>query len=281
MKKIKLISALVTGTLLLGGLVGCGSSDNNTGSTDDKNITIAVTAIPHKEIVDDVVVGLLEEKGYSIKVLEFTDYPQFNAALDDKEIDANFFQHVPYLEDAIENNGYDITYTAKVHIEPMGLYSDKSKEIKDVKDIKDGAQISIPSDSTNGSRALRLLADNGIIEIKGGKTLKENELVSILDITKNPKNIKITELDAAQLSRTLSDVEVSVINTNYALEAGLDPMKDAIVIESSDSPYANILAVRTEDKDSEKIKALTEALTSKEVKEYIEEKYDGSIIPAF
>ncbi len=165
-----------------------------------------------------------------------------------------------------------MSYTVKVHLEPMGIYS---KTIKDLKQLKNGATIAVPNDPTNESRALRLLEKEGIIK------LKERELVSKLDITENPKNIKVEELDAAQLPRTLGDVEAAVINTNYAVSANLNPLKDALAIELKDSPYANVIAVKTENKNAEYIKVLNEAINSQEIKKYIEEEYKGSIIPAF
>lgn len=192
--------------------------------------------------------------------------------MQDGEIDANFYQHIPYLEEFNKEKKTDLSYTVKVHLEPMGVYS---KTIKDLKELKTGATIAVPNDPTNESRALRLLEKEGIIK------LKEGELVSKLDITENPKNIKVEELDAAQLPRTLGDAEVAVINTNYAVSANLNPLKDALAIESKDSPYANVIVVKTENKNAEYIKALNEAINSEEIKKYIEEQYKGAIIPAF
>ncbi len=192
--------------------------------------------------------------------------------MQDGEIDANFYQHIPYLEEFNKEKKTDLSYTVKVHLEPMGVYS---KTIKDLKQLKSGATIAVPNDPTNESRALRLLEKEGIIK------LKEGELVSKLDITENPKNIKVEELDAAQLPRTLGDAEVAVINTNYAVSANLNPLKDALAIESKDSPYANVIVVKTENKNAEYIKALNEAINSEEIKKYIEEQYKGAIIPAF
>lgn len=263
MKRKGLLSVLLVGALAFS-LTACGKKD-------DKTIKIGVTPVPHKEIVEEIK-PLVEAKGYKLEVIEFNDYVTPNTALAEKELDANFFQHVPYLDETNKEKGLDLVWVAKVHIEPMGLYSEK---ITKFEDIKDGSTIAIPNDASNGSRALKLLADNGLFKVKDG------ELISPNDITENPKNIKIQELDAAQLPRTLKDVDAAVINTNYALDAKLNPVKDALVIESKDSPYANILAVRKDDKESEKIKVLQEALTSPEAKKFIEEKYDGSIVPAF
>lgn len=268
----KVLSIILAAGLALGA-VGCTSSKGgDTGKAkDDKTIVIGLSPVPHKEIVE-AAKPLLEKEGYKVEIKEFTDYVLPNTALADKELDANFFQHVPFLKKTVEEKGLKLTYTVKVHLEPLGFYS---KKIKDVNDIKNGAEIAIPNDPTNGSRALRLLEAKGIINLKDG------EIVSKLDIVENPKNIKITELDAPQLPRALADVEGAVINTNFALEGKLDPLKDALIIEAKDSPYANVLAVREDNKDSEKIKALSKALNSPEVKKFIEEKYKGVILPSF
>lgn len=270
MKKSKILLGLLVGAFTIG-LVSCGSGISKKAS-DDKTIKIGVSPVPHKEIVENAVKPLLEEKGYKVEVVEFTDYVQPNTALSEKEIDANFFQHIPYLEEANEKQNLGLTYTAKVHLEPIGFYSEK---IKDIKELKDGDTVAIPSDATNGARALKLLQDNGLIK------LKEGELVTAKDITENPKNLKIQELEAAQLPRILKDVDGAVINTNFALEANLNPLKDALVLEDRNSPYANIIAVREEEKNSDKIKDLTDACNSEKVKKYIEDTYNGTIIPAF
>ncbi|APH18398.1 MetQ/NlpA family ABC transporter substrate-binding protein [Clostridium botulinum] len=270
MKK-KILSIAIAITLILGlvALTGCGSSKEE--AKEKKTIVVGATPEPHAEILKKVK-PILEKKGYTLEIKEFTDYVTPNTALQDGEIDANFYQHIPYLEEFNKEKKTDLSYTVKVHLEPMGVYS---KTIKDLKELKNGATISIPSDPTNGSRALKLLEKEGIIK------LKEGELVSKMDITKNPKNIKIEELDAAQLPRTLGDVDAAVINTNYAVPANLNPLKDALAIESKDSPYANVIVVKTENKNAEYIKALDEAINSEEIKKYIEEQYKGAILPAF
>ncbi|AJD32859.1 MetQ/NlpA family ABC transporter substrate-binding protein [Clostridium sporogenes] len=270
MKKKILYIAMVT-TLILGlvTLSGCGSSKQDI--KEKKKIVVGATPEPHAEILKKVK-PILEKKGYTLEIKEFTDYITPNTALQDGEIDANFYQHIPYLEEFNKEKKTDLSYTVKVHLEPMGVYS---KTIKDLKELKTGATIAVPNDPTNESRALRLLEKEGIIK------LKEGELVSKLDITENPKNIKVEELDAAQLPRTLGDAEVAVINTNYAVSANLNPLKDALAIESKDSPYANVIVVKTENKNAEYIKALNEAINSEEIKKYIEEQYKGAIIPAF
>lgn len=239
---------------------------------ENKTITIGVTPFPHKDIML-VVKDLLAKEGYDLEIKEFTDYVQPNMALADGNLDANFFQHIPYLENMNKEKDLKLTWVAKVHIEPLGLYSHK---IKSLDELKDGDTISVPNDPTNCARALRLLEDHGLIKIK------EGELVTAKDITDNPKNLKITEIEAAQLPRTLDDVTAAVINTNFAGEAGLIPSKDAIIMEGKDSPYANVIAVRESEKDSPAIKALAKAANSPEVKEYIVKELEPKgIVPAF
>ena len=214
-------------------------------AADDKVIKVGVTPFPHKDIME-AARPLLEKEGYELKIVEFTDYVTPNTALAEGAIDANFFQHVPYFDNANKERGLKCVWVAKIHIEPMGLYSSK---VKSVDEIEEGAQIAIPNDATNCARALRVLEKAGLIKVK------EGELITAKDITDNPKKLKISEIDAAQLPRTLQDVTAAVINTNFAGEAGLNPAKDAIVIEDKDSPYANIIVVREADKDSDKTKA--------------------------
>ncbi len=239
---------------------------------DDKTIIVGVTPFPHKDIML-VAKPLLEKQGYRLEIKEFTDYIQPNVNLAEKNLTANFFQHVPYLENMNKEKNLDLVWVAKVHIEPLGLYS---KKIKTLDELKKGDKLAVPSDPTNGARALRLLEKNGLI------TLKPGELVSARDITSNPKGLKIIELEAAQLPRTLVDVTASVINTNFASEAGLIPSRDAIVIEDKDSPYANIIAVRKEDENTPKIKALVKAVLSPEVKAFIVNNLEPKgIVPAF
>lgn len=267
MKLKKLLGLTLVGVVSASLLVGCSS----TGKEEDKTIKVGASPTPHAEILE-VVKPLLEEKGYELEVVEFDDYVLPNTSLADGDLDANYFQHIPYLEEMNKENDLKLTYTAKVHIEPMGIYSEKHDSLDD---LKEGAKISVPNDATNEARALQLLAENGIIEVP------DKELITVKDITKNPKNIEIVEIEAAQVPSTLQDVDFAVINTNFALNVNLNPTKDSLAIESSNSPYANILACREDNKDDEKIKALTEALTSDEVKSFIEEKYKGSIVPTF
>lgn len=237
-----------------------------------EKIVIGVTPFPHKDIML-IARPLLAQEGYDLEIKEFTDYVIPNTALAEKQLDANFFQHIPYLDNMNKEKGLNLAWIAKVHIEPLGLYS---KKIKKLDELKKGSIISVPSDPTNCARALRLLEANGLI------TLKPGELVTAKDVTANPHSLKIMELEAAQLPRTLPDVTASVINTNFAGEAGLIPSRDAIVIEGKDSPYANIVVVRGADKDSPKARALARAVNSPEVKAYIVKELEPKgIVPAF
>ena len=271
MKLKKLLGLALSGVLTISA-IGCRKTQpENIDEKGNNKIVIGASAIPHAEILE-AAKPLLEKEGYKLEVSTYDDYVLPNDALADGSLDANYFQHIPYLEETVKEKGYDLTYCAKVHIEPMGIYSNS---IKKLDEVKNGDKVAVPNDSTNEARALKLLAKQGLIEVKDG------ELITVKDITKNPKNLKFVEVDAAQVPSTLDDVAIAVINTNYALNVGLNPTKDALAIESSDSPYVNIVAIRTEEKDSDKIKALTKALNSDEVKKFIEEKYNGSIVPAF
>lgn len=225
----------------------------------DKTIVVGVTPFPHKDIML-IAKPLLEKDGYTLDIKEFTDYVQPNVNLAEGHLDANFFQHIPYLENMSKEKKMGLVWVAKVHIEPLGLYS---KKIQSLDALKKDDFISVPNDPTNGARALRLLEAHGLI------TLKPGELVTARDVTANPLSLGLIELEAAQLPRTLVDVTASVINTNFASEAGLVPSRDAIIIEGKDSPYANVIAVREADRNSPKIKALVRAVNSPEVKAFI------------
>lgn len=237
-----------------------------------EKIVVGVTPFPHKDIVL-IAKPLLEKEGYLIEIKEFSDYVQPNVALAEKNLDANFFQHIPYLENMNKEKNLGLAWIAKVHIEPLGLYS---KKITKLEELKAGDKVAVPSDPTNGARALRLLETSGLIK------LKEGALVTARDVVENPKGIKIIEMDAAQLPRTLADVTASVINTNFASEAGLIPSRDAIVIEGKESPYANILVVRAADVDTPFAKAFAKAINSPEVKAFITKELEPKgIVPAF
>lgn len=236
-------------------------------------LVIGASPVPHAEILK-AIAPLLEAQGIKLEIKEFTDYIQPNVQLAEKQLDANFFQHQPYLDQQNKDNGTDLVAVTAVHVEPFGAYS---KKIKDIAELADGAKVAIPNDATNGGRALILLAKNGLIKLKDDTNITSTKA----DITENKKNLDIIELDAAMLPRQLDEVDLALINTNYALEAGLVPTKDALFIEGTDSPYANILVARPDNKDSDAIKKLAAALNSPEAKAFIEEKYQGSIIPAF
>jgi len=276
MKKKSILSVVLAGIVTLG-LVGCGGT-NNTATKDSKNdkvIKIGVTPKPHKEIVE-IAKPLLEKEGYTVEITEFNDYVQPNTAVSEGSLDANFFQHTPYLKEQNQSKGFKLVSVGAVHLEPMGLYS---KKIKSLDELKDGASIAVPNDPSNEARALKLLAGKGIIKIKDG------ELVTPKDITENPKNLKFTELEAAAVPRAIDDVDAAVINGNYAIEAKFSPTKDALVIEDKNSeaakPYANILVVKEGNEKQEKIQALYKALTSPEVKAFIDKEYNGAVIPVF
>ncbi len=276
MKK-KFLAALTLAATLL--ITGCGGGDTP-AKTDDKSaakevtLKIGATPVPHSEILAEIKPDL-KEKGITLEVIEFNDYVQPNIALNDKELDANFFQHEPYLNDFVkEHKDVKLKNAGGVHIEPMGIYS---KKIKELKELADGATVSIPNDPTNGGRALLLLQKAGLLKLKDGV----NEMATVQDIAENPKNLKIQEVEAAQLPRTLEDVDISIINTNFAMNADLNPMKDALFIEDKTSPYVNIIAVRDGDENREEIKTLLNVIKTDKVKKFIEEKYKGAIVPAF
>lgn len=236
-----------------------------------EKIVVGATPVPHAEILE-VIKPELAKEGYSLDIKIFNDYVIPNIATDSGELDANFFQHLPYLKEFNKNKGTKLINTVSVHIEPMGIYS---KKIKDLKDLKKGAKVSIPNDPTNESRALEVLATAGLIKLSNA------ELKTPLDITENPKKLKFVEIEAASLPRTLDDVDISVINTNFALNINLNPKNDALALENKDSPYANIIVVSEKNKDSKKTKALNKAIQSEAVKKFIDEKYKGAILPAF
>lgn len=265
--------------LLCFALVGCNKSANNqaageaTAEGEDNKIVIGVSPVPHGEIIN----GLSEqfkEAGLDVEVVTFDDYIQPNEQLAAGDLDANYFQHGPYLDEFCKQNNLDLVSIGNVHIEPIALYSDK---IKDVSELKDGDEIIIPNDPSNGGRALILLDKIGIIKLKDNTNLLSTEN----DIAENPKNIKIVPMEAQNIPNTYTDAAAAVINSNYAIGAGLNPNSDALVVEDIDSPYANLVAVRNGEENQEKFKKLMEVLQSEDSKKFIEEKYDGAIIPAF
>jgi D-methionine transport system substrate-binding protein len=276
MKRILMLAACLI--LLLTTVVGCASKpsadgNQNAAAPAATKLVVGATAKPHAEILE-VVKPLLAKDNVNLEIKVFTDYVQLNPALKDGQIDANFFQHIPYLDDYNAKNNSDLVWTVKVHNEPMGIYS---KKIKTLAELPDGAKVGIPNDATNGGRALMVLEQAKIIKLKDGSGVTATDK----DIVENPKKIVITPMDAAMLPRTLEDTTICVINSNYALEGKLNPSTDAIFSEPKDSPFANILVVRPADKDKEAIVKLGKALQSPEVKKFLEDNYAGSCVPAF
>lgn len=243
------------------------------GAALAEDIKVGVTAGEHAQIMEKVK-EIAARKGLNIEIVEFSDYVVPNQALADGDLNANSFQHQPYLDNQIADRGFDIVSVGTTITTPMGVYS---KKVKSLDELKDGATVGIPNDPTNGGRALLVLASKGLIKVDEAKGLK----VGPADVTENPKNIQFAELDAAQLPRSLDDVDAAVINTNYAMEAGLHPKKDAIAIEGEKSPYANVIAVRTADKDAPWVKTLVESYHDDSIKAFINEEFKGALIPSF
>lgn len=275
MKK-KILALALAGVLVVGALTGCGSSKSESSDkkTDDKKITVAASATPHAEILEEAKT-LLKDKGYELEVKVFDDYVQPNNVVESGEFDANYSQHVPYLEQFNEEKGTHLVVAGKIHYEPFGIYPGTKK---DLKDIAKGDKIAVPNDTTNEARALLLLQDNGIIKLKDGVGIK----ATVNDIEENPNNIEIVELEAAQVPRVVNEVAYVVLNGNYALEANYTVKKDALAYEKSDSEaaktYVNVIAVKEGNENSEKIKALVDVLKSDSIKKFINEKYDGAVI---
>lgn len=255
------------------GLTGCGAQKQ--GPVKEGSIVVGASPSPHAQILE-AVSEQLAQKGYQLEIKEFTDYIMPNTALEHGELDANFFQHQPYLTDFNEKNGTKLVSAAAIHFEPLGIYGGKTA---DLADLPEGAQIAVPNDTTNEARALWLLQAQGIIEVDEQAGLEATKQ----DITSNPKNVEIVEMEAAQLPRALADVDFAVINGNYAVAAEI--ADQVLVTEDKDSEaakqYANIVAVREGDENREDIKALVEALQSDEVKAYIEETFGSTVIPVF
>ncbi|MGW9229487.1 MetQ/NlpA family ABC transporter substrate-binding protein [Pseudorhizobium sp. NPDC055634] len=243
------------------------------GTALAEDIKVGVSVGEHAEIMEKVK-EVAAGKGLNIDIVEFSDYVVPNQALNDGDLNANSFQHQPYLDNQIADRGFKIESVAKTITTPMGVYS---KKVKSLDELADGATVGIPNDPTNGGRALLVLQANGLIKLKPEIGLKATPA----DVVENPKNIQFAELDAAQLPRSLDDTDASVINTNYALDAGLNPNTDSIAIEGKESPYANVIAVRTEDKDAPWVKTLIEAYHDDSVKAYINDEYKGAVIPSW
>ncbi|MCR5526879.1 MAG: MetQ/NlpA family ABC transporter substrate-binding protein [Lachnospiraceae bacterium] len=314
MKK-KIISAVLSLTVISALIAGCGSSASTASTTapaettaseetsetagtasseadtsaeagsleipeaegDDTTISIGVTPVPHEEIVENVVKPALEAKGWTVDVVAFNDYVQPNTAVDSGDLDANYFQTTRYMEEENNQRGLKLVSIAGIHLEPMGLYS---KTLKSIDELKDGATIAIPNDGSNESRAIQLLADNGLLTVD-----ESVDLLTPTDITENPHNFEFIEQEAASLPRTLDDVDAAVINGNYAMEADFNPSTDALIAESADTEaskqYINDLVVNSGNENTLKSQALKAALQSQEVKDYINDNYSGSVIAAF
>lgn len=280
-KHITVVALMLTFAILAAGC-SSGNKDNGKepepsesagGNTGSVTLKVGSAAVPHAEILNEVKASL-KEKGVDLEVIVFDDEGQLNPALHEKQIDANFFQHVPYLDSVKGEKGYDFAVTTKVHVEPIGFYSDKLKS-KD--EIKEGAKIGIPNNPSNEYRALVLLQEQGLIKLRDDLTTYE---ATPKDIVDNPLKLEFIEADSATLPRALPDLDGAIINTNLILEAKIDP-ESALFRENANSPYANIIVVRKGDENRDEIKKLDEALTSPEVKKFIEEKYGVAVVPAF
>ena len=270
---------LLAGVLAIGALTGCGSTDkkaeSSTGSTDTQVIKVAASATPHAEILEEAK-PLLAKEGYDLQVTVFDDYVQPNEVVDSGDFDANYFQHVPYMEQFNKEKETKLVDAGDIHYEPFGIYPGTKKSLDE---IADGDEIAVPNDTTNEARALLLLQDNGLIKLKDGAGLT----ATVNDIAENPHNIKIVELEAAQVARVTGETAFVVLNGNYALQAGYSVKKDALAYEASDSEaaktYVNIIALKEGNEDSDAIKALVKVLKSDDIKKFIDEKYDGAVIP--
>ncbi len=242
------------------------------GASGDKKIIVGVSPVPHAEILEFIKPNL-KAQGYELVIQEINDYSIPNIATQNGDLDANFFQHLPYLEEQNKNRGLTLVRTVAVHVEPLGFYS---KKIKNINELKDGATITIAHDPSNANRALKILEKAKLIELAPNISLATPH-----DIVKNPKNLKFLELEGAQIPRTLDEVDLAAISTNFILDIGLSVSKDALLLEDSDSPYANIVVTRAGNENNDKIKALNAAITTQEVKNFILDRYKGEVIPAF
>ncbi|MDQ8703163.1 MetQ/NlpA family ABC transporter substrate-binding protein [Streptomyces sp. LHD-70] len=266
-------AVLTTGALTLG-LTACGGGEDEKAKASDPLI-VAATPVPHAEILNYIKDNLAAKEGLKLEVKEFTDYVQPNQATEDGSVGANYFQTQPYLEDFNKKNGTHLESVATVHLEPLGLYSEK---LKKADDLKKGATIALPNDADNESRALRFLAANDLITLKKGA----EATATPQDIAKNPKDLQFKEVEAAQTPRSLKDVDAAVINGNYAIGADLKPAKDALFLETTKgNDYNNVLAVKEGAENDPRVKKLAKLLTSPEVKKFIEDKYAGSVLPSF
>ncbi|SDO11314.1 D-methionine transport system substrate-binding protein [Paenibacillus sp. yr247] len=243
------------------------------GAVKEVTLKVGASSVPHAEILNGIK-AKLKTQGVNLEVIEFNDYVQPNVQVFEKQLDANFFQHQPYLDQYNADKKQNLVKVVGVHIEPFGAYSQK---VKSAAELKDGASVAIPNDPSNAGRALALLEKNGLLKLKDGVGIKG----TVQDIIENKKKLQIKELDPAMLPRTIGEFDLALINTNYALQANLMPTKDALFIEDKNSPYVNILVSRPDNKDSEAMQKLAKELNSPETKKFIEEKYKGAIVPAF
>ena len=271
------IATAAIAAVLAFGLAGCGGSSSSSSAatsdaaSGDKVITVGASPTPHAQILNEAVKPALEAEGWTLEVKEFTDYVLPNTATEDGEIDANYFQHIPYLEDFNAEQGTHLVNVAGVHIEPMKVFAGKAASFDD---LADGALVAVPNDTTNEARALLLLQSAGLIELDkdAGVTATPK------DITSNPKNLEFKEVEAANVPTVLPDVDIAVININYALGANI-PADKVLFTEAGDSPYVNVLVVKEGNENTDKTKALVKAITSQEVKDYIEKTYNGEVVP--
>lgn len=277
--KRRLLTVLLAG-VLAAALTGCGGSDkgedsgSGSGDSGSKSVKVAASATPHAEILEEAK-GLLEAEGYELEVTVFNDYVQPNEVVESGDFDANYFQHIPYLESFNEEKGTHLVNAGGIHYEPFGIYPGTKKSLDE---LEEGDAIAVPNDTTNEARALLLLQDNGVITLKEGAGLN----ATVNDIEENVKNVEIVELEAAQVSRVVDEVAFVVLNGNYALEGGYSVKSDAIAYEKSDSEaaktYVNVIAVKEGNEENEGIQALVKVLKSDDIKKFIDEKYDGAVI---
>ena len=280
MKKTRILSVALAAALVVGALAGCGSSNSSNGgsaaadSGSTTTLTVGASLTPHAEILEQAK-PILAEEGIDLEIVEIEDTVTPNTGLAEGSLDANYFQHQPFLDDFNAENGTDLISAGSIHYEPFGIYAGKTTSLDE---LPDGAVIAVPNNVTNEARALLLLEQEGVLKLKDGVGIK----ATVADIVENPKNIEFKEIAPEQLVRALPDVDVAVINGNYAIEGGLH-VKDALATESDQGvaaqTYANIIAVRSEDKDNEAIKKLVEVLKSDEIKQFINDKYEGAVVP--
>ena len=278
MRKGTLKKALaLTGAVLVGAFAGCGAKKDSSDKKETKKIVIGASPSPHADILK-VAKKELKKEGYELEIKEYSDYVQPNTALESGDLDANYFQHKPYLDDFNKQKKTHLASAGTIHYEPFGIFPGKTKTLKA---LKNGATVAVPNDTTNEARALLLLQDQGLIKLKDGAGLTATKK----DIVENKKDLAIKEIEAAQIPRSLKDVDIAVVNGNYALEAGLKVNKDALATEDADSigakTYGNIVAVKKGNEKTDATKALIKALKSDTVKKYINDKYDGAVVPLF